>query len=77
MAVDSRATKLLESIDTVLQQKGITETPRAFLEATLNNMKVIDEALAEYQKKNGEDFVNRQIQLSYGKGAIEYLLIFL
>ncbi len=77
MAVDDRATKLLEVFGATLQQKGIAQPPRELVETTLNNIKTIEEALADYQNKHGGDFVNRQIQLSYGKGALEYLLIFL
>ncbi len=77
MAVDERGAKLTELMTAALEQKGITQTPRELVETTLNNIKMIDGVLAEYQKSKGEDFVNRQIQLAYGKGALEYLLIFL
>jgi hypothetical protein len=53
------------------------ETPKGFVESMLNDIKTVDEALSEYQKKNGGELVSRQIQLSYGKGALEYLLMFL
>jgi len=76
MAVDDRATKLTELMNAALQQKGSTQTPRELIQATLDNIKMIDDVLAEYQKVKGEDFVNRKIQLSYGKGALEYMLIF-
>jgi hypothetical protein len=77
MAVDERGAKLIELMTAALEQKGITQTPRELVETTLNNIRMIDEVLAEYKKSKGEDFVNRQIQLAYGKGALEYLLIFL
>ncbi len=77
MAVDDKSAKLMESMGAVFQQKGLTETPRALVEATLANIKTIDDALADYETKSGGDFANRRIQLSYGKGALEYLLIFL
>jgi hypothetical protein len=77
MTVDERGAKLIELMTAALEQKGITQTPRELVETTLNNIKMIDGVLAEYQKSKGEDFVNRQIQLAYGKGALEYLLIFL
>ena len=77
MAVDDRDKKLQEAFGTIFQQKGIADTPRAFVESMLSDVKTLDEALSEYQRKNGGEFVNRQIQLSYGKGALEHLLMFL
>ena len=77
MSTDERSEKLAKVMGAALQQKGATETPRALIETTLSNIATIDEALAEYQKAYGGDFANRQIQLSYAKGALEYLLIFL
>ena len=77
MATDDRDKKLQEAFAAVFQQKGIVETPKAFVESILNDVKTLDEALSEYQRKNGGEFVNRQIQLSYGKGALEHLLMFL
>jgi GTP cyclohydrolase I len=77
MTVDDRGAKLLEALGQVLQQKGVVETPKGFVESMLNDIKTVDEALSEYQKKNGGELVSRQIQLSYGKGALEYLLMFL
>jgi hypothetical protein len=77
MAIDDRGKKLLEAFGVVFQQKGIIETPRAFVESILNDVKTLDETLSEYQRKNGGEFVNRQIQLSYGRGALEHLLVFL
>ncbi|HVP24285.1 MAG TPA: hypothetical protein VMS77_10290 [Conexivisphaerales archaeon] len=77
MGTDDRSEKLAKVMGATLQQKGATETPRAFIETTLNNIATVNEALAEYEKAYGGDFANRQIQLSYAKGALEYLLIFL
>ena len=77
MSADDRDKKLQEAFGVVFQQKGMVETPRAFVESVLNGVKTLDEVLSEYQRKNGGEFVNRQIQLSYGKGALEHLLMFL